>query len=185
MKLTPKENRFVQEYITNGYNATAAYKAAGYKYGADSTARAAACDLTAKPSVKAAIEAHEKEIGNKYNIRVGELVNELKAIAFGNLADIVEIKTVDNEEYGAQQQFIVIKSTEEMTGDQRRTLAEISETTQKGQRTIKIKQHDKIAAIKELLKISGALTEKIDITSGGEKLMVWQIISASEATKEK
>lgn len=53
-KLTPKQEKFVSEYIKTG-NATEAYKKAGYKCGSDAVARAHASRLVANGNVSRAV----------------------------------------------------------------------------------------------------------------------------------
>lgn len=64
--LTPKQDRFVQEYLVD-LNATAAYKRAGYA-GKGNVAEAAACRLLRNVQVQAEIVRRSKKTANKYEL---------------------------------------------------------------------------------------------------------------------
>lgn len=57
-KLTPKQDKFVKEYLLNGGNATKAAISAGYS---EKTAKSIGQENLTKPDVKAAIELHQKK----------------------------------------------------------------------------------------------------------------------------
>ena len=53
MPLNARQEKFVQNLVAHGMNATAAYRAAGYAGRTDATARAGASELLTNPNVKA------------------------------------------------------------------------------------------------------------------------------------
>jgi phage terminase small subunit len=55
-KLTPKQERFVSEYLVD-LNAVAAYRRAGYRAKTDETARSSASEILTNPNVSAAVAA--------------------------------------------------------------------------------------------------------------------------------
>lgn len=62
MALTPKQQRFVEEYCANGFNATQAAIKAGYS---EKTAKDIACENLAKPNIKEAIDAYKEKVSEK------------------------------------------------------------------------------------------------------------------------
>lgn len=68
MELTEKQERFVAEYIRNKGNATAAYKAAGYKCKNDKTTAAAAIRLLSNVKVSRAIREHRKKLTQRLEL---------------------------------------------------------------------------------------------------------------------
>jgi len=57
--LTNKQKAFVEDYCSNGWNATKAATTAGY---AKSSVRVTGCQNITKPNIKAAIDAYKAEI---------------------------------------------------------------------------------------------------------------------------
>ena len=90
-KLTPKQKAFADNYLINGYNATQAYKDAGYKWKNDNVAKASASQLLANPNVNDYISKRLKRIEKKVEtkqISVHEAVNKL--IADGMATDFTK-----------------------------------------------------------------------------------------------
>lgn len=90
-QLTPKQERFCQEYIVD-LNATQAYIRAGYK---PKGARANSTRTIAIDSIQARIA----ELGKKYASEVGVtckmVLDRLKKKAFSNIIDFIEVKGND------------------------------------------------------------------------------------------
>ena len=80
-KLTPKEARFVDEYLID-LNATAALKRAGYKWKNDEVARVSACRMLVKPYIASEIEARQKKLRETAGITVERVLLEVKRLAF-------------------------------------------------------------------------------------------------------
>ncbi|HLC49083.1 MAG TPA: terminase small subunit [Candidatus Andersenbacteria bacterium] len=76
-EITPRQERFVQEYIGNGYNATqAALKAYSQKY---SSARVTACRLLTKDNIQMAITAHLYSNGIPLDLATKQLAELLQS----------------------------------------------------------------------------------------------------------
>ena len=84
-KLTPKQERFVDEYLV-GLNATAAAKRAGYS---EKSASRIAIELLNKTHVSAAIQARRDKLRGKLEITQEAVLQELASIAFANGTDFV------------------------------------------------------------------------------------------------
>ena len=94
MKLTPKQARFVQEYLTDS-NPTQAAVRAGYSA---KTARVIGHENRTKLNVAAAIEKARTAHAERAELTADWVIDELRKIAAANLADYVS-KTSDGDPY--------------------------------------------------------------------------------------
>ena len=78
MKLTPKQERFVQEYLVD-LNATAAAKRAGYS---KRTAYSIAIENLKKPEIQIAIQEAQKLLRNRTEITQEMVIRETAKLAF-------------------------------------------------------------------------------------------------------
>jgi phage terminase small subunit len=78
-KLTPKQSRFVAEYLANGMNATRAYKSAGY---AKKDAAVSASKLLRNPKVAAFIAEKQEKRFQKLELTGDMVIAELRKMAF-------------------------------------------------------------------------------------------------------
>lgn len=77
-----REALFVEAYIANGGNASAAAGSAGF-VGDMNTLKVTGCKVLARPHVKAAIEARQKELLDKHKLTADEVVASLaRALRF-------------------------------------------------------------------------------------------------------
>ena len=144
MKLTPKQARFVQEYLTD-LNATQAAVRAGY--GAK-RARVIGHENLTKPNIAAAIEKAMAEHAERAELTADWVIDELRKIAAANLADYVS-KTSDGDPY---------LDFSALTRDQTAALSEVTVedfVDGRGQdaravRRVKFKLYDKRAALVDL-----------------------------------
>lgn len=82
-KLTPKQTRFVDEYLKDR-NASAAAKRAGYN--PDSGRH-----LTAKPHIRAAINRRVEKAAQRADLTAQRVLDELARLGFSNMLDYVRI----------------------------------------------------------------------------------------------
>lgn len=97
--LTPKQQLFVESYISNGLNATQAARQAGYN-GDDGTIRAIASQNLTKLNVKAAVEREQAKLRAQFTERRAGLladVDEVKAEI-----DAVKAEFADNANIRSQ-----------------------------------------------------------------------------------
>lgn len=149
MALTPKQARFVEEYLVD-LNATQAAIRAGY------SARNADVDgprLLGKAGIQAAIQDRRKTLSDKLDLSQERLLAEYAKVGFSNISDFVEI-TRD----GFRVKPTVVDERGTLRVDTR-AIAEISETSTTVRksggdadgvvvnRTIKIKLHPKLHAL--------------------------------------
>lgn len=80
-KLTAREQRFADEYISNGRNATQAYKKISPN-AKDTTCRTQGAEYLAKPNISIYIKEKTRERLNASNLTAQDVIDELIAIGF-------------------------------------------------------------------------------------------------------
>jgi len=73
-KLTDKQRRFVEEYCSNGFNATQAAISAGYK---ENAARQTASENLSKPDIQSAIQEFMEKATKKAIVTTSDIVKRL------------------------------------------------------------------------------------------------------------
>lgn len=169
-KLTPKQQRFVDEYLVD-LNATQAAIRAGYS---KKTARNIANELLAKPHIQDALQKRRKKIEKKLEISQESVVNELIAIVRANGADYARV--VGTKETGAHVEFV---PTDNLEPEKLCAIASIKEN----QQGMEIKLHDKLRAVELLGKFMGWFEQK-DSDSAGPSLAD-TVVSAYQKRKER
>lgn len=168
MALTPKQQRFCDEYLID-LNATQAAIRAGYS---EKTAYRTGADNLRKPQIEEYIAKRQKELSRSTEITQERVIKELALIAFSNNADyahVVEKKMkaeVDGalvdvlDEDGKPVMYRTVEPvlTEELTEEQKRALAVIK----KGRDGLEVKSCDKVKALELLGKHLGIFTDKIE-----------------------
>lgn len=149
-KLTPKQARFVDEYLVD-LNATQAAIRAGYS---PKTANEQAARLLANVSVQAAIAERMKARQTRTEITQDMVVAELARIAFGNKRALMK--------WGPDGVKLVDSST--ITDEDAAMVSEVSETVTEAGGTIKLKTHDKVKALELLGRHLGMFKEKVELT---------------------
>ena len=81
--LTARERRFVDELSANGWNKTAAARAAGYMDGPN--LRVTACKLAQRPAIAAAIDAKLAELATDARLRTEAVLDEIAEVAYAPL----------------------------------------------------------------------------------------------------
>jgi phage terminase small subunit len=150
--LSAKERLFVQHYLGGlpgiRGNATQASLAAGY---APKAARSSASVLLRKPRIEAAIEAHFA----KADITVARVLEELRRIAFSDLRQVATWGGADG---------VRLLTSDTLTDEAAACIAEVVDHSKTvGQdildRQVRVKLHDKLAALNTLAKYLGMLRE--------------------------
>lgn len=168
-ELTPKQRRFVEEYLRNGENAAAAYRAAY-----STKAPPARCAQEANrllrhphiaPIITAAHERAEKATERaleRYEVTPERVIAELARLGFANMQDYMRIGT-DGDPY---------LDFSALTRDQAAALAEVTvEDFKDGRgedardvRRVKFKLYDKRAALVDLGKHLGLFREAVEVS---------------------
>jgi len=163
-KLTPKQQAFVQEYLVD-LNGTQAAIRAGYS---KDTANVIASENLTKPNIKALVEKRLQERAERTQVTQDMIVSELKKIAFADIRNAVEwgISPVDDTDVNADKNGlgmypVKLVPSSKIDDDTAAAVSEVS-LTQAG---VKIKMHDKKAALVDLGKHLGMFVDKIDHSS--------------------
>lgn len=133
-KLTPKQERFVNEYLVD-LNATAAAKRAGYKD--PNIGR----QLITKNNVSAAIQERRAKLRGELEITQEKVIQELAKVAFANGTMYAQVT-------GGT---VVLTETDQLTEDQRAAISGIKE----GKYGIEVNTYDKVRALELLGKHLG------------------------------
>lgn len=157
--LTPKQERFVEEYLVD-LNATQAAIRAGY---AERTARAIGSENLTKPAIADAIQVLRVRLSKKLEITQGRVLQELARIAF---ADVRNLFVWDAEK------ACYVPSTD-LTDDEAAAISEIQAETVRYTREdgetetkikLKLKTYDKKGALDSIAKHLGMFIEKHEVT---------------------
>lgn len=146
--LTPKQKRFVEEYLVD-LNATQAATRAGYS---GKTARQMGAENLSKPDIQAALRDAMEARSRRTEVTADAVISELAAIAFANMSDYLD--------WGPNG--VALRGKAELTRNQCAALAEISETLTKSGATRRIKLYDKISALEKLGRHLGLFRDSQD-----------------------
>jgi phage terminase small subunit len=154
MTLTPKQERFVGEYLKD-LNATQAAIRAGYS---PSSAAEIGYENLRKPQIASAISEAFKARAERTRVEGDRVVLELARNGFSDMREIAS--------WGADG--ITYKASGELTDDAAATVAEITETvtpTADGgeRRTRTVKLHSKLKALELLGRHLGIFTDKVQM----------------------
>lgn len=150
-KLTPMEEEFCRQYLFLR-NGTQAAIAAGY---AEKRAGATACELRAKRKIQERLEELEREWRESSEVSREQIITELKAVAFSNVQDEIEI---DESAGAAGEQLTLpfgaafIRSLPTRPRYVTAAIASIK-VSKKGE--VEIRRYDKNAALSKLAEIMG------------------------------
>jgi phage terminase small subunit len=146
--MTPKQQRFVEEYLID-LNATQAAIRAGYS---EKTAAQIGAENLIKPVVASAIASAQDARSSRTKITQDDVLQELARIGFSDM------RTFAN--WGPRG--VTLKSVEELDDDASRCVAEVSQTISKEGGSIRFKLHDKPTALINIGKHLGMFSDKAD-----------------------
>ena len=171
-KLTKAQEVFIDEYL-KCFNGTEAYSRA-YPNSKRTSARASAADLLANPNISEAIQSRLDEVHMSSN----EALKLTADIARGDVTEfITPFGNIDIDKLRQSGKGRLIKKIKQKTvtkigkGDDSEDV-EVLDT--------EIELYDAQAAVRDILKIHGKFTDKLDVTSGGVPLEI-KIVKASDA----
>lgn len=148
-RLTPKQARFVEEYIID-LNGAAAARRAGYKH---KNADVIAFQLLGKTSVQEALNAAQRERSARTGVTADRVIREIARIAFSDPRSVMS--------WGPSG--VLLKESSELTEEQAAAISEVSENwTDSGGGSRKVKMHDKVAALEKLARHVGLYDDKSD-----------------------
>lgn len=167
--LNEKQARFVAEYLID-LNATQAATRAGYSA---KTAGQQGFELLKKPEIAEAIRSAMDARADRTEITQDRVLRELAKIGFSDIRKAVrwgEGIAVTDPESGAVEiaNGVALVGSEEIDDDTAAAVSEISQTAQ----GIKIKLHDKRAALVDIGRHLGMFVDKTELTGkNGESLL--------------
>lgn len=148
--MTPKQRRFVDEYLID-LNATQAAIRAGYS---KKTAGYIAKELLRKPPIAAEVEKRKQKLTKKLEITQEKVLQELAAIAFANGADYAKVITT------GPVTEVRMTATDDLPPEKLPAIASIKAN----QYGVEVKLHDKVKALELLGKylgtFDGAVTQE-------------------------
>ena len=171
MKLTPKQNIFVNEYLVD-LNATRAYKVAYPKVKKEETINAAASRMLRNVKVAEYIEQKMKDREKRTEITQDKVLNEIAKIAFANGSDFAKVvqksykkAIVDTcgRQMGEEEVFyndVEIILTDDLPEDKKKAIAAIKQT----KFGIEVASCDKVRALELLGKHLGMFKDKIEVS---------------------
>jgi len=145
--LTGRERKFAMEYVSNGGNATAAYRAAySTDRMKDMTISRRAVEVKDRPKVAAEIERLRAETKKRWRLEIDRVLEELAYIATLDPSDIF------NDDWTP-------KPLSEVPEHARRAISAIKKKEASGatmEETVEVKLIDKNAALEKFMKYLGA-----------------------------
>ena len=163
--LNPRRERFVAEYLVD-LNAKRAAIRAGYSR---RTAAQIASRLLREGSVAEAIATAQADLAGKLGVTVERIVTELARIGFSDIRDVVQwrsVPAVSELDAGGTNagvtSVVEVKSADDLTPDAAAAIAELS-VQPSG--SVRVKLHDKRAALVALGKHLGMFAERREETS--------------------
>lgn len=165
--LTDKQRRFVEEYLVD-LNATQAAIRAGYSA---ATAGAIGYENLTKPGIADAIAEAQAERSRRTGITSDRVLRELAKIGFSDIRRAVQwqanvtgmVEDEDGTERLAVTNQVQLVNSDALDDD---TAACISEISQSAQGALKIKLHDKRAALVDIGRHLGMFTDKVEHSGG-------------------
>lgn len=173
IELTAKQRAFVREYLID-LNATQAAIRAGYS--AD-TAKQIGSENLSKPDVAAAIQAAMDSRAERTDITADRVLKELAKIGFADIRKAIRwqgtlVTEEDNPDGGDTLviKSVVTNNVQLVSSDDidEETAAAISEISQNSTGGIKLKLHDKRAALVDIGKHLGMFTDRVQLSGDAD-----------------
>jgi phage terminase small subunit len=140
-RLTPKQLRFVQEFLVD-MNATQAAIRAGYS---PKTAYSIASENLRKPEVIQALQEARQVLADRLEVTQEKVLLEYARVAFASMDRFMS--------WNAGR--VSLKASEDLTPDEVAAVAEISQTVTEAGGTLRLKLHEKKGALDSLAKHLG------------------------------
>jgi phage terminase small subunit len=172
--LSPKHEAFVQAYVSRGMNGTKAYRAVYPSIKSDDVAGAAAARLLGNVRVQARIAEIMRAGAERAEVTVEQVVRELKLIGFSDIRKVVSWrnelvtrteKGKDGEPVMVLMPRVTIVDADKISDEAAAAVAEVSQTVNGA---LRVKMHDKHAALVSLGRHLGLFTDhmKVDAVYG-------------------
>jgi phage terminase small subunit len=167
--MTPKQQRFVREYLID-LNATRAYRAAGYA-GNDNVCGVEGHKLLSNPKVAAAVADAQKQRSERTEITQDMVLRELAKIGFADMRRLLRwtgnaprMDEDEAEETGEVQisvaNLVTLFDSDHIDDEIAACISEISQTKDGA---LKVKLHDKQAALVSIGRHLGMFKDKLEV----------------------
>jgi phage terminase small subunit len=186
--MTPKQQRFVEEYLID-LNATAAYRRAGYT-ATGNAAEVNAARLLRNAKVAEAITAAQDSRSERTEITQDMVLRELAKIGFSDMRKLLKWGgTIDGfDETAAEENgevrlsvanLVQLFDSDELDDD---TAACVSEISQTKDGALKVKLHDKQAALVNIGRHLGMFKDRVEHTGkDGGPIEMEQVVADADA----
>jgi len=165
--LSPKHEAFVQAYVSRGMNGTKAYRAVYPSIKSDDVAGAAAARLLGNVRVQARIAEIMRAGAERAEVTVEQVVRELKLIGFSDIRKVVSWRNelVTRTEKGEDGEpvpmpRVTIVDADKISDEAAAAVAEVSQTVNGA---LRVKMHDKHAALVSLGRHLGLFTDHVKV----------------------
>jgi phage terminase small subunit len=149
--LTDRQERFCREYLANAMNGEMAAIAAGYSV---KRARSQASTLLANRNISQRIDELSAPIVASLEMTAEEIAQETSRIARSRITQVVK--------FGPGG--VTPLDSDTLSDDAIATVAEVSQTISAEGGSIRVKQHDKLGALKLMAQYRGMLHDKVEVT---------------------
>ena len=173
----PRHERFAQE-LAMGRTSEEAYATAGFKPDRGNASR-----LTANDSVRARVAEIQGRGAERAEITVEMVLRELAKIGFSDIRNVVtwgEAIAVKNAETGETKvtNGVALVASGDLAADAAACIAEVSQTKDGA---LKVKLHDKRAALVDIGKHLGMFKDRVEVTGrdGSPLQMLYQQIQGT------
>lgn len=154
--MTPKEQRFVEEYLVD-LNAVAAAKRSGYAAG---SAASISYKILKRPKVAAAIAQAQAARAERTRITADAVLRELGKIGFADVRKAVRWQTDDAAQGKAGSSFHILDSAA-LDDDVAAAIKEVGQDSRGG---LKIRLHDKQPALVAIGRHLGMFKDRLEHT---------------------
>jgi phage terminase small subunit len=176
--LSKKHRAFVENYLTD-FNGTQAYLRV-YPKAAYDSAKTSAAELLTKDNIKAEIRARLDAM----QMTADEALKRYSEIARGDMAQLMDISSVGfNMDMARAQELGLTKLIKKVKQKTTTFIAKKESDEDREVTELEVELYDAQSALRDILKMHGRFTDKIDIMSGGDKLII-EIVKASDASKD-
>ena len=167
--LSPKHEAFVQAYVSRGMNGTKAYRAVYPSIKSDDVAGAAAARLLGNVKVQARIAEIMRAGAERAEVTVEQVVRELKLLGFSDIRQVVSWrnelvtrteKGEDDEPVMVLMPRVTIVDADKMSDEAAAAVAEVSQTVNGA---LRVKMHDKHAALVLIGRYLGMFDAKVKV----------------------
>jgi phage terminase small subunit len=167
--LSPKHEAFVQAYVSRGMNGTKAYRAVYPSIKSDDVAGAAAARLLGNVRVQARIAEIMRAGAERAEVTVEQVVRELKLLGFSDIRKVVSWrnelvtrteKGEDGEPVMVLMPRVTIVDADKISDEAAAAVAEVSQTVNGA---LRVKMHDKHAALVSLGRHLGLFDDKVKV----------------------